>query len=295
MMLSFLSCRTNQLQKNLSKSLNDKFDKEGHRGCMGLMPENTIPGFLKAIDLGVNTLEMDVVISKDQKVVVSHDLYFNHSITTKPDGSFLTKKEGKSLRLYEMNYDEIAKYDVGLKPNPDFPQQQNIKAIKPLLTSVIDSVIYYMRTMRRPPIWYNIEIKSTKSGDGIYHPVPEEFVELVMAAVKDAGIERYTIIQSFDRRVMQYLHKHYPEIKTAILIDYFNRKSFKKNIDLLGFTPTTYSPNYKLVSQKLIQNCHDSGVLIIPWTVNTRGKIEQLKMMGVDGIITDFPNLFYDN
>lgn len=184
MMLYFLSCQTNRLQTSLNKPLTDRFDKQGHLGCMGLMPENTIPGFLNAIDLGVTTLEMNVVISKDQKVVVSHDPYFNYLITSKPDGSYLSKSEGKAMRLYQMNYEEIINYDVGLKPHPNFPQQQNIKAIKPLLTAVVDSVVYQMRTMRRPPVWYNIEIKSNARGDDIYHPKPSEFVELVRPTLR---------------------------------------------------------------------------------------------------------------
>lgn len=93
-------------------------------------------------------------------------------------------------------------------------------------------------------------------------------------------------------RVLQYLHVRYPEMKTAILIDYFNRKSFQENIRLLGFSPTTYSPNYHLVTSKLINNCHDADVLIIPWVVNSKKEIERFKNMGVDGIVTDYPNLF---
>ena len=292
MILPFLSCQTNRVQTSANKSLTDKFDQQGHRGCTGLMPENTIPAFLKAIDLGVTTLEMDVVISKDNKVVVSHDPYFDYLITTKPGGNYFTNEEGKAMKLYQMNYNEIKKYDVGLKPHPDFPQQQNIPAIKPLLTTVVDSVIYHMRTMRRPPVWYNIEIKSDSGGDGIDHPAPAEFVELVMNAIKESGIERWTIIQSFDLRPLQYIHEHYPEMKIAILIDDINTKSFKKNIRALGFTPVTYSPEYRLVSSKLIKECHDAGVLIIPWTVNSKKEIDSLKSLGVDGIITDYPNLF---
>ncbi|MEO6819992.1 MAG: glycerophosphodiester phosphodiesterase family protein [Ginsengibacter sp.] len=294
MALSFLGCRINRTLTSSNKPLDENFDKQGHRGCMGLMPENTIPAFLKAIDFGVTTLEMDVVISKDKKVVVSHDPFFDYLITTKPGGSYLTKKEGKALPLFHMDYDEIKKYDVGIKPNPNFPQQEKIPAIKPLLTTIVDSVIYHMRTMRRPPVRYNIEIKSDRSGDETYHPEPSTFAELVMAAIKEADIERWTIIQSFDKRVLQYIHLHYPEIKTALLVDFFNRRSFEKNIHSLGYMPNTYSPNYKLVTSKMIHNCHAAGVLIIPWTVNSKKKIDQLIKMGVDGIITDYPNLFYD-
>ena len=121
----------------------NSFDKEGHRGCRGLMPENTIPAFIKAVDLNVTTLEMDAMITKDKKVIISHDPYFNHDITTKPDGSYLNPAEEKSYTLYNMNYEDVLKYDVGMKPNPHFPQQQKLPAVKPLLSSVIDSVEAY--------------------------------------------------------------------------------------------------------------------------------------------------------
>ncbi|HYK44667.1 MAG TPA: glycerophosphodiester phosphodiesterase family protein, partial [Parafilimonas sp.] len=96
------------------------FDKEGHRGCRGLMPENTIPAFLKAIDLGVTTLEMDAVITKDGQVLISHEPFFNHEITTKPNGDTLRESEDRSFNIYQMNYDEVKTYDVGLKVNPRF-------------------------------------------------------------------------------------------------------------------------------------------------------------------------------
>src|SRR5688572_538381 len=116
------------------------FEVEGHRGCRGLMPENTIPAMLKAIDLGVTTLEMDVVITKNNKVVVSHEPWFGADITTKPDGSFVKPAEAMQLNIYQMSYEEVLKYDVGMKPNPRFPQQQKVKTVKPLLRDLIDSV-----------------------------------------------------------------------------------------------------------------------------------------------------------
>src|SRR4051794_38688391 len=106
-----------------SKSVS-KLDLQAHRGGRGLMPENTIPAMENAIDLGVTTLEMDVVISKDNKVVVSHDPYFNEIITTTPEGAFLTKDSAPRYLLYLMPYDSIKKFDVGSKPHPDFPRQQ---------------------------------------------------------------------------------------------------------------------------------------------------------------------------
>ncbi|MEP7238348.1 MAG: glycerophosphodiester phosphodiesterase [Ferruginibacter sp.] len=270
----------------------DAFDKQAHRGGRGLMPENTIPAMLNAIGLGVTTLEMDISISKDNKVLLSHEPFFNHDITTKPDGSFISENELRSYNLYKMNYDEILKYDVGMKPHPLFPKQEKVKAVKPLLSDVFKAVKEYMMTVKRPFPFYNIETKSAAEGDNIYHPLPAEFVELLMKVIKENQMEDFVIIQSFDFRTLQYLHKHYPNIKTAMLIEADNKSSFRKQIKDIGFTPNFYSPEFTLVTDILINNCHELNMKIIPWTVNDKNKIEELKKMGVDGVITDYPNLF---
>jgi len=269
-----------------------EFDKQGHRGCRGLMPENTIPAMLQAIGLSVTTLEMDVVISKDKKVVVSHDAWMSAEITTKPNGEYVTAAEEKSLNIYQMNYEEVKKYDVGMKPHPRFKQQAKIKAYKPLLADLLDSVAKDMMTRRRPFPYFNIETKCLPAGDNIYHPKPEEFVELLIAVIKEKGVEDRVIIQSFDFRTLQYLHKKYPLIKTAALVEATDKRNIETLIKDLGFTPTIYSPAYQLVNSTVISNCHAKGIKIIPWTVNDKAKIDELKKMGVDGIITDYPNLF---
>lgn len=268
------------------------FDKQGHRGCRGLMPENTIPAMINAIGLGVTTLEMDVVITKDKQVILSHEPFFNHEITTKPDGSFITAKEEKSYNIYKMNYDSVIKYDVGMKPHPRFPQQEKMKTAKPLLADVLDSVKNYMMMARRPFPYYNIETKCLPATDHIYHPAPAEFVELLMKVIKEKQMEEYVIIQSFDFRTLKYLHTHYPKIKTAMLVEAKNKNSFRKQMNDMGYTPAIYSPEFSLVTSNLIQNCHTLNMKIIPWTVNDKKKIEELKKMGVDGIITDYPDLF---
>lgn len=266
------------------------FDLQGHRGCRGLMPENTVPAFIHAVSMMIPTLEMDVVITKDKKVVVSHDSYFSHEITTKPNGDTVTAAEELSLNIYTMNYDEVKTYDVGIKPHPRFPQQQKIKTYKPLLADVFDSIVHAMMTMKRPPVRYNIETKCTPEGDGIYHPGPAEFVELLMAVIKEKDIAMYTTIQSFDIRTLQYLHEHYPDMQTALLVE--DKKSFALQLKDLGFIPTIYSPDYVLVTPLLVKQCHDAGIKIIPWTVNDKAEMARLKNLGVDGIISDYPNLY---
>lgn len=299
--LIFFSCSSTKQHKDVNKEFQNRplkgnesavFDKQGHRGCRGLMPENTIPAMLHAIGLNVTTLEMDICISRDKKVFLSHEPFFNHEITTKPDGNFIAEKEERSFNMYRMDYDSIIRYDVGLKPHPRFPQQQKLKAVKPLLEDVFKAVKEYMMTVRRPFPYYNIEIKSLPAGDNLYHPEPAAFVELLMKVIKDNEMEDYVIIQSFDFRSLQYLHLHYPEIKTAMLIEATDKNSFRKQIKDIGFNPTIYSPEFTLVTPDLIKDCHDLNMKIIPWTVNDKKKIDELTKMGVDGIITDYPNLF---
>lgn len=268
------------------------FDYEGHRGCRGLLPENTIPAFKKAIDLGVTTLEMDAVITKDKIVILSHEPFFNHEITTKANGNYIKESEEKSLNIYEMTYEQTLQFDVGLKPHPRFPKQQKIKAHKPKLSDVIDSAEAYTKAKSLPPINYNIETKSKAGTDDIFHPKPEEFVDLIMAVVKEKKIEDRVIIQSFDMRTLQYLQKTYPSIRTAYLYEPPSVKSFSLRIKELGFSPAIYSPDYSTVTTGLIKECKNLGIKIIPWTVNDLEKMKELKRMGVDGIISDFPDLF---
>jgi glycerophosphoryl diester phosphodiesterase len=269
-----------------------EFDKQGHRGCRGLMPENTVPAMLHALSLGVTTLEMDVVITKDKKVILSHEQWFGEDITTKPDGSYMGDREERKFNIYWMTYEQTQTFDVGLKPHPRFPQQQKMRVTKPLLEDVIDSVNKDMMTRRRPFPFYNIETKSNPQFDGVFQPKPEEFVELLMAVIKEKGIEEQVIIQSFDFRTIQYLHEKYPSIKTAMLIEGHDTRGLKEQLKALGFTPTIYSPAHQLVNEELLKDCHKKGMKVIPWTVNDKARIEELKKMGVDGIITDYPNLF---
>lgn len=266
-----------------------KLNRQGHRGTRGLMPENTIPAMKKALDLGVTTLELDVIISKDKQVVVSHDPYMSADITTKPDGTPVTAAEQKNINLYQLTYEQIKTYDVGSKKHPQFPEQQNFRAYKPLLAELIDSVDAYAKAKKLPKPRYNIEIKMSPQTDSVYNPAPAEFVRLVMPICQQKLGNRYNI-QSFDARPLQLIHKQYPSVTLAYLTA--NPKTVAENLATLGFTPNIYSPYYKTVTDETVKFCHDKKMQIIPWTVNTKPEIDTLVKLGVDGIITDYPNLF---
>lgn len=266
------------------------FDLQGHRGCRGLMPENTIPAMLRAVELQVTTLEMDVVITGDSQVLVSHEPFFSHELTTLPTGDTITEAEEKS-NIFRMSYFECTKYDVGVKEHPRFRAQKKMRAIKPLLSELIDTVETYLR-QHRSALCYNIEIKSTPLTDGIFHPAPTTFCELVMAVVKLKGITARAIIQSFDPRPLQYIHKRWPAQQTSLLVEESDTRNVEQQIAGLGFTPSIYSPEYTKVNKDMVIDCHRRGMKIIPWTVNDSASVHSLRTMGVDGMITDYPDRF---
>lgn len=266
-----------------------EFDKQGHRGSRGLMPENTIPAMKLAQDFGV-TLEMDISFSKDKKVIVSHDQWMNTGFVLDPQGKEIPKDKQKTdYRLYDMTYKQIRKFDVGTKVNASFPKQKKMFAYIPQLSELIDSVEAYAKEKNYKAPYYNIETKTNEKGDGIFHPGPEEFVKRLMKVIKSKKIEDRVIIQSFDVRTLEILHKKYAAVKTAYLV---SKGDLEANLKLLSFKPDIYSPAYKLVTKELVDKCHAQGIKVIPWTVNTKKEINEIKNMGVDGIISDYPNLF---
>lgn len=263
------------------------FDTQAHRGGRGLMPENTIPAMLNGVRLGIHTLELDTHITADGKVVVSHDGFMSANIMQKPDGSDITKAEEKQYILYKMTYDSIRLYTEGLKDYPAFPQQQKIKTYKPLLAELIDSVETYTKTHHLKPVYYNIETKSTVAGDNIENPVPAVFVKLLMAVITEKHITDRVIIQSFDVRTLQILHKQMPQVKTAFLTQTGN---YDSNMKLLGFTPTILSPEQKIVTADMVNAAHSNHVKVIPWTVNNETNMKALADLKVDGLISDYPD-----
>lgn len=269
------------------------FEIQGHRGSRGLMPENTIPAFKKAIDLGVHTLELDVVISKDKKVVVSHDPFFNPNCTTDPSGNFITKETQGNL--YQLNYEEIKKYDVGLRGNKDYPEQFKMAVYKPLLEDMIRESEKYAREKGVKPLKYNIEIKSEEKEYGISQPSVEEFSDLVYKVIiKQIPPERVTL-QSFDFNVLKFWHKQieekkYKAIALSALIEPFDNNDIQFNLNKLGFKPEIWSPYFAQATEKRVKEIHELGIKVIPWTVNRREDMEKVKAVGCDGLITDYPD-----
>jgi glycerophosphoryl diester phosphodiesterase len=280
-----LSMQTNAQTQN--------FEIQGHRGSRGLMPENTIPAFLRAIDEGVNTIELDVVISKDRKVIVSHEPYFNPQISTLPNGESAT--EETKGNIYKMNYKMVRKYDVGKRGNAIFPEQQRMAVHKPLLKKTIKAIEKYTKEKGIEPLKYNIELKSLVEEYNISQPEVSEFSELVERIIsKKLPPERVTI-QSFDFNILKHWNREitagsYPKVTLSALVEPLDNNDITHNLQLLGFKPDIWSPYYKVLNEQVVHELHEEGIRVIPWTVNEVSDMISIKQMGCDGLITDYPN-----
>tara|TARA_B100000965_G_scaffold108094_1_gene89344 strand:- start:3304 stop:4182 length:879 start_codon:yes stop_codon:yes gene_type:complete len=274
-LLTVLSCNTVK-----------EFDLQGHRGYRGLYPENSTIGFLKSLDVGVNTIELDVVISKDKHVVVSHEPWISKNICIDQNGNRIINDK-ENFNIYSMEYNEIKKFDCGIIGNEKFPDQKKISVFKPTLNYVIKIIENYIKEKGYKPVNYNIEIKSSNETDLIFHPDVKEFSELVVNNIKNNKILERTTIQSFDFRVLKYINKNYPEIGLSVLVS--ENYDPQKNLDDLSFLPDIYSPNYKFINKEDLEYLKKKKIKIIPWTVNSYSDIAKILNLGVDGIISDYP------
>ena len=268
------------------------FDLQGHRGCRGIMPENTIPAFEKAFKLKVDTLEMDLVISKDKKIVVSHEPWFSSEYCLDKNCLPIPPESEREHNIYEMSYPEVTLYDCGTKGHPRFPLQNKLQVSKPTFRKVVERMEECRSVALNNFIRYNIEIKSTPEGDGIFHPNPEEFADLIIEEIAALGVSQRTTIQSFDIRPLQYIRDKGLDISLSLLVE--NNDSLESNIERLGFVPQYYSPEYTLVDEELMKAAGALDIKVLPWTVNDLVNVEKLLDLGVSGIITDFPDMFKD-
>lgn len=283
-----ISC-SNIDMENITREYLENVDLQGHRGARGLKPENTIPSFLEALKYNVTTLELDLVVSKDNQLVVSHEAWFNHKICSNPDGSPIAKSEAKERSIYQMDYAEIKQYDCGRRGNPDFKEQVAQEAFKPTLAMVVQAVNQYLVENDLPPVRYNIEMKSSPEEDGEFNPTPERFARLVYGELKRLGLLDKSTVQSFDFRTLRAIHAIDDSLVTAALV-YHPLSKFEKDIKNVGYTPTIYSCHFNLVSEKLVEKAHKAGVKVIPWTVNDVNDMKAMLSYGVDGLITDYPD-----
>ena len=265
-----------------------RFDVQGHRGCRGLKPENSIPGFLTALDSGVTTLEMDVVVTKDRQLVVSHEPWMSQKICLDPKGNEISGKDSINYNIFHLTYEEVRLWDCGSKVNDRFPAQEKMKATKPLLQDVILAAETHIKNFTRYEVDYNIEIKSDPRRDDKWCPKPAEYSDMVYNLLDQYLPLDRIVIQSFDFRALKYWHLKYPEVRLSALVE--NHKSLDWNLKELGFNPSIYSPIHTLLSRDDVDRCHKLKIRVIPWGVNEEKDMVALKGMGVDGFITDYPD-----
>lgn len=266
---------------------NLEVDIQGHRGYRGLYPENTIEACLAALRLGIKTLEIDICISKDNQVILSHEPWLNSEFCADKDGNRILKEYELQYNLYQMTYEEIKQFDCGSVIHPRFREQLKIKTSKPSLSDLVVKVREFCSRENIPLPHFNIEIKREPKFDGIFCPPVKEFIKIVVKTLDDLQIKNHCNIQSFDFDILREMHKTHKEIPLAFLIEH--SESIDYEIATLGFTPQIYSCHYSIVDNKLMQSARKHKMKIIPWTVNDKDEIRRLLKLKVDGIISDYP------
>ena len=269
--------------------MTDYVDVQAHRGGAGLMPENTIEAMKHALDLGVNTLELDLQISQDGQIVVSHDPYFHHRYAIRPDGSHIQKEDPKEY-IYTMPYSEVVKYDVGSRPSEVWPEKACVKTVKPLASDLIDFVENYVKEKGLSPVRYNIEIKSKDAkGEGQNWPTYDRFVSECCKFLHSKHLGDRLVVQSFDVRALNYMHEKYPEFILSYLVD-AKAGEFDAFMARLKFTPQWLSPHFSITDEALVQKCREKGMKIVPWTVDKPEDITRILDLKVDAIISNYPD-----
>jgi len=286
------------------------FDLQGHRGARGLAPENTLPAFAAALTLGVTTLELDTAITNDGIVVISHDSRLNPDITRTKDGRWLAQR---GPAIYSLTWDELRQYDVGrLKPGTEYakryPQQRPADGAH--IPRLVDLFSLVARS-GNARVRLNLETKISPF-EPVETPDPETFARTLIAVIRHGGMASRASIQSFDWRTLQVVQRIAPEIPTVYLTA---QRGFLDNIAVghpagsawtsgfqhkdYGSVPrmikaaggTIWSPYHGDLSNGKLKEAHDLGLTVVVWTVNDPVHIEQLIDLGVDGIITDRPDL----
>lgn len=263
-------------------------DVHGHRGCRALMPENTVAGFLKAAELGCTWVEMDVVITGDGQVLVSHEPWMDHRICRTPQGDSITPGQERSFNIFRMTTAEAQAFDCGSAQHPDFPEQDNAPAHKPTLLEVVEAMDDFATENGFGTIGFNIEIKSEPELYGTFQPNPKVFVNTVMAAITELNIADRCILQSFDPTILEAIHEAEPGMRLSFLVE--NDDGIAANLKRLSFAPAIYSPAFEQLDATTVNTLHEKDIEVAAWTVNEEADIRRMLALGVDIIITDHPD-----
>ena len=286
------------------------FDAQGHRGARGHSPENTLVSFARALSIGVNTLELDVGITSDSAVVITHNPRLEPEITRDHDGNWLTQAGPaiNSLKLVELKAFDVGRIKPGTRYSERFPAQVAVDGARiPTLEELIDLV----KRSANESVRLNIETKlrPTEAGNFVN---PKDFVNAILDVIHEQGFTHRITIQSFDWRTLQEAQRQAPNVPTSYLTvqqDWFDNihagkpgpsawtagfdiDRFEGNIPQMinAAGGNIWSPYFREVTAEKVKQAHDLGLEVKVWTVNEAEQMEILINMGVDGIITDFPD-----
>jgi glycerophosphoryl diester phosphodiesterase len=243
----------------------------GHRGARARRPENTLPAFEYAIQQGVDALEMDMAVTKDNVIVISHDPILEPPVCSGPS---------KSAVIHELTLKQVREWDCGAIRNPRFPTQQTVPGTR---VPTLDDVF---RLASRGTFDYNIETKSFPDHPE-YTPPPDEFVKLVLAKIREYHLEKRIILQSFDFRTLVAMRKIAPEIRLSALVEADPRDFTAIAKDAAN--AEIVSPEFHLVTPAKVAAAHAAGIQVVPWTANTKADWDKLIAAKVDAIISDDP------
>lgn len=245
----------------------------GHRGARAVLPENTLPAFEYAIAAGVDALELDLAVTRDNVLVVSHDPEMNPNYCTPPEGWTGTRT------IRQMTFDELRRWDCGAKANPEFPKQ------KPVPGTRVPSLDEVFALAPRGNFDFNVETKISPARPE-FTPSPEEFARLLLDAIRRHKLEKRVIVQSFDFRTLEAMRKMAPEIALSALHAPMGG-GYVAAAKAAG--AHWWSPHYSIVTPALVEEAHKAGMKVVPWTANDAGVWKKLADARVDAIITDDP------
>ena len=255
---------------------------QGHRGARSVLPENTLPAFEYALSIGVDTLELDLAVTKDMKLVVSHDPHINPVICKSTDGKAI---EAPGPLIFEMLLSDVKKYDCGALQNPRFPKQKPVPGT-PMPT--LEEVFALVRTSKHPAaktVQFNIETKILPDTP-TYTTDPKTFARLVVESIRKSGFLKRSTLQSFDYRTLEAAKALEPKLRRVTLSENPKEDLVKTTREL---KPFAMSPQWEMLDASKVKAIQDLGAKVIPWTLNTEEAWGKVIAMGVDGIITDDP------
>lgn len=283
------------------------FDVQGHRGTRGLAPENTLAAFERALGLGVTTLETDVAITRDGVPVIAHDPFLNPDLVRTPDGAWLA---GRGPAIHSLSFAELERYELG-RTNPASDYGKQFPRQVPADGQRFPTLAQVLALGKGNAVRFNIETKITPDGNGETAD-PATFARLVVGAIETAGMSGRATVQSFDWRTLVEVNRLAPAIATVCVtiessgMDTVRRAAQGPSPWHAGFDRARYdgslprtaraagcsawSPFWRNVAAADVADAHAAGMKVIPWTVNDPREMARLIDMGVDGLISDYPD-----